>query len=182
MLPHFGKGKVEHNPEVLELINTVSDWIALPELCTPQARLKLEQAILEKNAPVRLKALETLIFNDLAFSFYNVVEATKIALSSKGAAVISLKEKGIDIWELYTRYQFEKDIQEQLAQIERVLLDTVIASGLELEQIDAVVKTGGSSSIPAFSEMLGRIFGHERLKVSDVFNSVTAGLAIRANG
>jgi len=43
-----------------------------------------------------------------------------------------------------------------------------------------VVKTGGSSSIPLFSEMLGRIFGAEKIKVSDLFSSVTAGLAIRA--
>jgi molecular chaperone DnaK (HSP70) len=43
-----------------------------------------------------------------------------------------------------------------------------------------VVKTGGSSSIPAFSEMLGEIFGSERVKSSDVFSSVTSGLAIRA--
>jgi molecular chaperone DnaK (HSP70) len=86
----------------------------------------------------------------------------------------------MDIWELYTRHQFEADIREYQEQIERVLLDTVIASGLEPEQIDAVVKTGGSSNIPAFSEMLYKIFGPEKVKASDVFSSVTAGLAIKA--
>lgn len=180
MLPHFGEGKVDHDPDVLELINTVPDWMALPELSTPHARLKLEQAILEGKAPARFKTLESLIFNDLAFSFYNVVEATKIALSSQGAAVISLSAKDMDIWELYTRHQFEADIREYQEQIERVLVDTVIASGLEPEQIDAVVKTGGSSNIPAFSEMLYKIFGPEKVKASDVFSSVTAGLAIKA--
>jgi hypothetical protein len=34
--------------------------------------------------------------------------------------------------------------------------------------------------VPVFSEMLERIFGSEKLKSSDVFNSVTAGLAISA--
>ncbi len=53
MLPHFGEGKVDHDPDVLELINTVPDWMALPELSTPHARLKLEQAILEGKAPAR---------------------------------------------------------------------------------------------------------------------------------
>ncbi|RPI28862.1 MAG: hypothetical protein EHM70_16285 [Chloroflexota bacterium] len=180
LLPHFGKEKVFQNPDVLELIDSVSDWIALPELSTPQARLKLEQAIMQGMAPVRLKALESLIFNDLAFSFYNVVEASKIALSGQGATVIGLRDKDIDIWELYTRSQFEKDIYEHQNQIEKVLLDTVIASGLEPEEIDVVVKTGGSSNIPVFSEMLGKIFSPERVKASDAFSSVTAGLAIRA--
>jgi len=181
MLTHFGKGLVQHDPEILNLIHTIPDWAALPELSTPRARAELERAIQSGQAPVRLKALESLIFNDLAFSFYNMVEATKIALSSRGVAVASMKEKDLDIWELYTRTQFEKDIQEHREQIEQVLMDTITASGMEPGQIDAVVKTGGSSNIPVFSEMLGRIFGTERIKSSDFFNSVTAGLAIKAH-
>ena len=43
-----------------------------------------------------------------------------------------------------------------------------------------VVKTGGSSNIPVFSEMLEGIFGVEKLKESNAFSSVTSGLAIRA--
>ena len=180
MLSQFGKGQIDHRHDIMELVNAVADWMALPELSLPKTRLKLVQAILEGQAPARLKALETLIYNDLAFSFYNAVEAAKISLSSQGAAVISLKEKDIDIWELYTRYQFEKDIHEHREKIQQVVFETVDASGLGLEQIDAVVKTGGSSSIPAFSDMLGQIFGPEKVKASSAFNSVTAGLGLRA--
>jgi hypothetical chaperone protein len=180
MLPHFGKGLVQHDPEILNLIDTIPDWAALPELSTPRARAELERAIQAGQAPVRLKALESLIFNDLAFSFYNMIEATKITLSNLGVDVARMKEKDLDIWELYTRTQFEKDIQEHREQIQQVLVDTVSASGMEPGQIDAVVKTGGSSSIPVFSEMLGSIFGFEKVQSSDIFNSVTAGLAIKA--
>jgi len=171
----------QHDPEIVNLIHTIPDWAALPELSTPRAKAELERAIQAGEAPVRLKALESMIFNDLAFSFYNMIEATKITLSGRGVAVASMKEKDLDIWELYTRSQFEKDIREYREQIEQVLMDTVTASGLEPGQIDAVVKTGGSSNIPLFSEMLGRIFGISRVKASDVFNSVTAGLAIKAH-
>ena len=180
MLPHFGKGAVQQDPEIISLINTIPDWAALPELSTPLAKTALERAIQAKKSPVRLKALESLIFNDLAFSFYNMVEATKIALSSQGVVVAAMKEKDLDIWELYTRSQFEKDILEHQEQIEKVLMDTISASGMEPGQIDAVVKTGGSSNIPVFIEMLGRVFGPDKVRSSDVFNSVTAGLAIKA--
>jgi hypothetical chaperone protein len=180
MLPHFGQGAGDFSPEVQELIQAVPDWMALPDLSTPQVKASLEKAILEGKAPARLKALEGLIFNDLSFSFYNAVEAVKIALSSQGAAVIALQDKELDLWELYTRTQFEQDIRAHREQIEKILLDTLAASGLEPEQIDVVVKTGGSSSIPVFSELLGRLFGPEKLAVSSTFTSVTAGLAIRA--
>ncbi len=180
LLTHFGHGQVHHMPDILELIQAVPDWIALPDLSTPQVRYNLDQAIQKGIAPARLKALQSLIFNDLAFSFYNQVEATKIALSTQGAAVITLREPGLDLWELYTRTQFESDIREYQEQIEQVVLNSLQASGLEPGQIQAVVKTGGSSNIPAFSQMLGRIFGPEKVIASNAFSSVTAGLAIRA--
>jgi hypothetical chaperone protein len=150
-------------------------------LSTPIARRNLEKAIMAKIAPTQLKNLQSLIFDDLAFEFYNRVETAKIALSSQGSTVIELKGDEIDIWELYTRAQFETDIAEYREQIEKVLLDTVAASSLLPEQIDAVVKTGGSSNIPVFSKMLGRIFGPEKLKESNAFSSVTSGLAIQAH-
>jgi hypothetical chaperone protein len=182
MLAHFGLGRVNHQPEILEMIQAVPDWMALPELGTPINRNILEKAIRAGFAPVQLKALQSLIYNDLAFTFYNRVEAAKIALSGEGATVISLDDKDIALWELYTRTQFESDIFDYVGQVEKVLLETLSTAGLEPGQIDAVVKTGGSSSIPLFTAMLARIFGVEKVKVTNAFSSVVAGLAIKASG
>ncbi len=182
MLPHFGLGMIEGQPEIRQLINAVEDWMALPEQSTPANRHRLQQAVRAGIAPVQLRALESLIFNDLAFSFYRVVEEAKIALSSQGAAVIRLQEPGIDLWELYTRAQFERDIHAQRERIREVVLETLRASGREPGQIDAVVTTGGSSGIPAFRDMLAEIFGAQKLVASDAFSSVTAGLGLRAAG
>lgn len=180
MLPHFGYEHVKHHPELLEMVNAIPDWMALPELGTPINRNILEKAVHAGIAPVRLKALEGLIYNDLAFTFYNRVEAGKIALSNDGATIINLEDKDIALWELYTRHQFETDIYHYLVDVEKVLLDTIARSGLEPGEIDAVVKTGGSSSIPLFTDMLERIFGTEKVKQSSSFSSVVAGLAIKA--
>jgi hypothetical chaperone protein len=180
LLPHFGSEGASGHAEILELIQAVPDWMTLPELSTPQIWQALNRAIQKGIAPVRLKTLQSLIFNDLAFSFYNQVESAKIALSSQGAAIIALKEQDIDLWELYTRRMFERDIESYRQTIEKLLLDTVAAAGLEPGQIDAVVKTGGSANIPLFTAMLGRIFGSDKVKESNSFSSVTAGLAIRA--
>jgi hypothetical chaperone protein len=180
MLPFFGLGKVNHHPEIMEMIQAVPDWMALPDLGTPINRNILDKAIRSGLAPARLKALQSLIYNDMAFTFYSRVEAAKIALSSQGAAVISMDDKDIALWELYTRIQFEADIQAYLARVENALLDTLAASGLEPGSVDAVVKTGGSSNIPLFNEMLERIFGSQKVKQTNAFTSVAAGLAIRA--
>jgi len=180
MLRHFGLGQVEGHYDLLELVNGVADWISLPDLSTPKARLRLEQAIMGGTAPARLKALESLLFNDLAFLFYNRVEAAKIRLSEQGASVIDLQSRDIDVWELYTRTQFESDIQPLAERIRSVLLDTIERSSLAPEQIDAVVTTGGSSGIPLFNSMLADVFGATRIQQANAFSSVTAGLSIRA--
>jgi hypothetical chaperone protein len=180
MLAHFGQGQVDSDLQIRELVEAVSDWMVLPDLSVPRARTRLERAILDGMAPVRLKSLEALIFNDLAFSFYNSVEAAKIALSGQGAALIELKDKDIDLWELYTRSQFESDISDYRQRIEQVLLDTIAASGFDPEQIDAVVKTGGSSNIPTFADLLASVFGADKVKSSNAFSSVTSGLGIKA--
>ncbi len=180
MLSHFGLGRVRHQPEIMDMIHAIPDWMALPELGTPINRNILEKAIHAGISPIQLKALLGLIYNDLAFTFYNRVEAGKIALSDDGATIITLEDKAIALWELYTRHQFETDIHHYLVDVEKVLIDTISKSGLDIEQIDAVVKTGGSSSIPLFTGMLERIFGREKVKQSSSFTSVVAGLAIKA--
>ena len=181
MLSHFGYGQVKHHPEIMEMVHAIPDWMALPELGTPINRNILEKAIGSGIAPVRLKALEALIYNDLAFTFYNRIEAGKIALSNEGATIITLEDKEIALWDLYTRHQFETDIYHYLVDVEKVLLDTIAKSGLDVEQIDAVVKTGGSSNIPLFTGMLERLFGKDKVKQSSSFTSVVAGLAIKAH-
>jgi hypothetical chaperone protein len=180
MLSHFGYGRVKHHPEIMDMIHAIPDWMALPYLGTPINKNILEKAIQAGTSPVQMKALQGLIYNDLAFTFYNRVEAGKIALSNDGATIISLEDKDIALWELYTRHQLETDIQHYLIDVEKVLLDTIAKSGLDVEEIDAVVKTGGSSNIPLFTEMLVRIFGKEKVKQSSSFTSVVAGLAIKA--
>ena len=180
LLPYFGLGKVGHQPDIQEMIRSVPDWMALPELGTPQNRNILDKAIRSGLVPVRLKALQALIFNDLAFTFYNRVEAAKIALSEEGVVAITMEDKDITLWELYTRTQFEMDIQAYLLLVEKVLLETIENSGLKIGDIDAVVKTGGSSNIPIFIEMLTRLFGANKVTGTNAFSSVVAGLAIRA--
>jgi len=180
LLSHFGLGQVRQQPEILELIQAVPDWMSLPNLATPQNRNLLEKAMRAGLAAPRLQALRELIYNDLAFTFYNRVEAAKIALSSQGAALISLDDKGIALWELYTRHQFERDIEPYLAQVEAVVLETLAAAQLRPAQVDVVVKTGGSSHIPLFSGLLEKLFGPQKIQTTNAFSSVAAGLALSA--
>ena len=177
---HFGKGLPENDPDLEKLIESVSDWQVLPQLSTPEMKHRLDRAIARSSAAPRLKGLEALIFNDLAFQFYNKVESAKIELSGQGSTVIAMEGEDIHLWELLTRLQFEQDIRTYRSLIEKCLLDTLDRSGLELEEIDSVIRTGGSSNVPCFIAMLDSIFGPAKVKATNIFSSVASGLAIRA--
>lgn len=121
-----------------------------------------------------------ILINNYAIRLYDEVEWAKIALSSEHFATIQLTGEDIDVWQPIARTQFEAIIAAETHRIETCLLDTLERSGLEAREIDAVVRTGGSAQIPRFVELLGRVFGPDKVVLTEIFSGVTAGLAIRA--
>jgi molecular chaperone DnaK (HSP70) len=140
----------------------------------------LELAQINGSHPSRVRALESLLVNNYAMHMVDEVERAKIALSAVHFATIQIAGEDINLWQPVTRAQFEALIADAVRRIESCLLDTVERSGLSVDEIDAVVRTGGSAQIPCFIEMMGRIFGPEKVVLSSVFSGVTSGLAIRA--
>jgi molecular chaperone DnaK (HSP70) len=138
-------------------------------------------AQLTSSHPSRVRALESLLVDNYAIRLIDEVERAKVALSRAVFALIRLTGDDIDVWQPLTRSQFESLIADATRHIEACLLDTLARSGLEPDQINTVVRTGGSAQIPCFIDMMERIFGPEKVVLSDVFSSVTAGLAIRAH-
>jgi molecular chaperone DnaK (HSP70) len=152
----------------------------VPELSRPENLHFLELAQITGSHPARVRALESLLINNYAIRLIDAVERAKVALSAAHFTLIRLTGEDIDIWQPVTRSQFEALITDATRRVETCLLDTLARSGLGLEEIDAVVRTGGSAQIPCFIDMMERIFGPDKVVLSDVFNSVTAGLAVRA--
>jgi molecular chaperone DnaK (HSP70) len=139
-------------------------------------------AQLTSSHPARVRALESLLVDNYAIRLIDEVERAKVALSTGVFALIRVTGDDIHVWQPLTRSQFESLITDAARRIEACLLDTLARSGLEIDQIDTVVRTGGSAQIPCFIRMMGRIFGPDKVVLSDVFSGVTAGLAIRAHG
>ena len=156
-------------------------WQTVPELSRPETLRFLQTAQLTSSHPARVRALESLLANNYAIHLVDEAEQAKIALSAEHLALIRLVGKDLDIWQPITRTQFEVLIADAARRIEDCLVDTVERSGLGLDEIDAVVRTGGSAQIPLFVHLMERLFGPDKVVLSDVFNSVTAGLAIRAS-
>jgi hypothetical chaperone protein len=183
LLDHFGRGTTwgdDDAPFPDQYTDPLVHWQTILELNRPETFNFLRLARLSSSHPERLQALESLLMNNYAMRMVDSVERAKIALSAARFATIALSGEDIDIWQPVTRTQFEALIADAVKRIEACLLDTVERSGLALDQIDAVVRTGGSAQIPCFIAMMERVFGPQKVVLSSVFSGVTAGLAIRA--
>ncbi len=184
LLEHFGRGSTwgdDDAPFPRRYTDALVNWQTIPELNRPDTLHFLRLAQITGNHPARVQALESLLVNNHAIRLLDEVERAKIVLSTERFATVQLADDDISLWQPLTRSQFESLITDATRRIEACLLDTLECSGLPVDEIDAVVRTGGSAQIPCFIEMMGRIFGQEKVILSDVFSGVTSGLAIRAS-
>ncbi len=184
LLDHFGHGSTwgeDAAPFPSQYTDALVNWQTIPDLWRPDTLRFLELAQISGSHPARVRALESLVVNNYAVRLVDGVERSKIALSGACFAAMCVAGEDLDVWQPITRSQFEALIADAMRRIEACLLDTLANSGLNTDEIDAVVRTGGSAQIPCIIAMLERLFGPDKVVLSDVFSSVTAGLAIRAH-
>jgi hypothetical chaperone protein len=183
LLDHFGRGTTIGErglPFPIHLTEALTHWQEIPALSAPKTLRLLDEAQRTGSNPSRVRALESLVVNNYGFAMFDAVEQAKRDLSDAYSAVIRLWAKDIDLWQMLTRAQFEALIAGHRRTIAARVEDIVERSGLNPDEIDAVVRTGGSSQIPCFIALLAERFGVQKLRLENTFSGVTAGLAIRA--
>ncbi|MBK8050835.1 MAG: Hsp70 family protein [Anaerolineales bacterium] len=114
------------------------------------------------------------------FALFQAVEQAKCELSEQAASTVALQMAAIQLAVALMREEFNRLMAVERAEV-NVVYVVMVAAGLKPEQIDVVVATGGSSSILAFQELLRREIPGAEIVVSDLFGSVTGGLAMQAH-
>lgn len=182
---HFGEGS-HYGEKTLPIpkwiYDTFSNWQTILELQSPDNRRILQRIEQTAQRPREIRALNSLVSGNYGLHMFDVVERTKRDLSERYGGMIHLSGPDFDVMELVTRRDFENIIRPEYLRIERELDQTLSAAGLRPEQVDAVIRTGGSAEIPIFQQMLQKKFGADRVHSVDTFGSVTAGLSILAHG
>ena len=119
-------------------------------------------------------------FGGQAYAFYRSIESAKIALSSAGTAQIDFRRPGLSLQIDIERAAFDHVIAPLLdrvmEQIDRALTD----AGVGRSDVATVVRTGGSSQVPAFVDRLEDTFGAERVRARAALTSVAYGLGVIA--
>ena len=159
----------------------LDQWQTIPTLTRPQYLPVIERGIHYGNNPRAFKALETLATKNYGFALFQEIERTKCDLSHQMHSAIKMQMDEIEILIELSKDEFNRMISQEKSQIRAGIRQAIAAAGLKADQIDIIVATGGSSSIPAFQALLKAEIPTAQLVVSDLFGSVTGGLAMHAH-
>lgn len=183
---HFGEGSFYRSgdkrmPVPSSFYEAFSNW---QELLALQKAETLEHiGRIERTAerPHQIRALRNLISSSYSLKMYDIVESAKRQLSERTRAEIELDGPGFNLYEPVHRRDFEAIIHPEFSTIDQYLDSLLADAGLRPNDIDVVIRTGGSSQIPLFVKMLETRFGEDKVRSIDAFSSVTAGLGIIAH-
>ena len=160
------------------IVNALHDWHALSAL-NEKPLLEALDDLVRQGAPKReLAALRSAIELQLGYEIFMTADATKCALSSAPAAILSYHHAAVDVDARLTRGRFERLIETLLTETDALLTDVLVRATVSSTDIAEVVTTGGSSAIPAFRALLARRFPNARVRDAATFTSVASGLAM----
>lgn len=184
--PHLGEGETyragnDDLPVPSSFYNAFSSWQDLLALQRRERLDALERIKRTALNPDKIHMLIQLIQSNYGIKLFDIAEAGKRALSSAQQVSLLFNGPGFTVQEALSRLEFERLIRSEYRRISERLDEVVRQAGLRDDQIDAVIRTGGSSQIPAFIHLLERRFGADKVRDIDTFSSVTAGLGVIAH-
>ncbi len=184
LMKYFGKNYVGRTltgteirlPRWIQL--QLRSWYTIPFLNEHKTIEDLKDLIaLAHKGREDLLALLTLIQRNYGWNLFQAIEHAKLELSAKRASTIAFHRDNIQFDEAITRREFELIIGQRLRHINKEIDRTLHDAGLQAQDIDVVIRTGGSSLIPAVQKMLEKKFGANKVNRQEVFTSVVQGLA-----
>ncbi len=128
-----------------------------------------------EDARCKIGRLFELVTQNRAHQVFQSIERAKVELSARDSSSIDVPE--LDLSVPVSRADFDEMLTPVLSLIRTCVEDTVSMAGLRPGDVDVVVRTGGSSQIPAVLLLLEEIFPG-RIVEHDPFTSIAAGLAI----
>ncbi|MEZ5491461.1 MAG: Hsp70 family protein [Gammaproteobacteria bacterium] len=126
-------------------------------------------------AAIKFRRLYELIKRNYSYLVFQSIKELKAALSAQEQARLDIPEIDVDL--MVSRAEFEVMIADLLGTFETAVFDTLRLAAIDAGQVELVIRTGGSSLIPAVKAILDRVFPGKVIE-HDPFTSVAAGLAI----
>lgn len=179
LAPKFGAGSRftslgKEMPFPVHLIEKISRWHRISLLKNSRDIGDILQISRSSDRPEDVARLLALIKNHYGFELFQAIDNAKKELSDATRSYV--KFRPLDLNEEITRAEFENLIAPVSSKIEAAIRESLSLASVKPEAVKRVLLTGGTSQIPSLSEMVGGIFGEDKIIRPDYFSSVATGL------
>jgi len=154
------------------LLNWAVSYMLNQNKYTTQVMNRMEQG---DAAAEKFSRLYELIKRNYSYLVFQCLKELKATLSEHTEAILDIPELDIEL--LVSRAEFETMIADQLNRFAEAVNETLSKAQIKPTDINIVIRTGGSSLIPAVRQILDNKFSGKVVE-HDPFTSVAAGLAI----
>ncbi len=124
--------------------------------------------------------VRSIVTGGQAYPFYKAIEHAKITLSSANIASIDFHPPQGDLSIDLSRAELDQIIAPYLQTVEEQIMKALDKARIGPEQVTTVLRTGGSSRLGAFVEMLELFFGADKVQEREAFTTVAYGLGVAA--
>jgi len=122
--------------------------------------------------------------DELMAKIYSMAEEAKIALSNERKVSVQLENIRVgnelqDIEIEITRDEFEAKIEDLIKRAENLVMETIKAAGMEIEDINNVILVGGTTKVPVVRQRLSRLLNKILRTDVEPDTAVAKGAAIQ---
>jgi hypothetical chaperone protein len=186
LFPHLGKGElwsrtkdgrlIENEFPFEEFEDKLLNWAVTYTLNQNHYRAKIVDKIKQGGEGAeKFERLLELINHNYSYLVFQAIKDAKAALSTVEETIIDVPE--LDLAIPFSRDMLEAIMVDMLARVDDVIDEALLRASRTAQDIDVVIRTGGSSQIAAVRRLLERRFPG-KVTEHDPFTSVAAGLAI----
>lgn len=170
-----GKRPVPSSPYV-----DLATWHRINRLYGAPVMAELTSTHKEAADPKRIEKLIAIVEGRLGHALAARVEDVKIALSDADVARFSFHADDVALDAPVSRDDLDAAIAGAARKIADAAHETLKRAGIGADAVDTLIVTGGTTRVPAVSEVLSELFPAARRVATDAFGSVGLGLAIEA--
>lgn len=172
----LGSNVLTMPPSVSERLNHPAHIVHLKEKETYEFIRNVRQCALTGKDRESVERLMALVEEQLIFSFFERIEATKRELSDAKDSRFLFDEPGVRVEETIARVDFHVWAETVREPIIAAMDRALDKAGLAPARIDLVCLTGGTAKVPLIRRSLEERFGAAKLQTADAFHSVQKGL------
>lgn len=167
----------KHLEVPLKPYHDLAEWSKVNFLYTPKIMTQMRQLLNSSHDRKRFSRLLQILEQETGHAVLAATEETKIALTSSSIyhTPFSFLEEGLYIPVM--REQFEEAIRLEVTSILDSVMQCLRAAGVQKEDIDLVILTGGSTEVPLIQKEFKQLFPNAALADENKLSSVGLGLA-----